>query len=271
VGIDAMDEATRICARLLREGTVPRAELTGLDHVEIRRAVEERLGTVGVVLATGAYSEHVGLRLSPDVTADPAFDAASNLGLHADACALLVVLWSRLVLQKRTAVETREVPGQASLLTDERTRAARSFAPQVRLETLVREFGPVLGRKTNVKRLVTQLRKLGFVAGQGETIEAGPLLELAIDGERLIAFIRRGVLAQLLEEREGTAPAGEGVEAAVLRALGELGGEAVMADLARLTGERVARLRQVVKDLESAGRVRRTGARSQTRYHLVPA
>lgn len=265
-----MDEATRICARLLREGTVARNDLRGLDHVEIRRAVEERLATVGLVLATSAYSEHVGLRLSADVTADPAFDAASNLGLHADACALLVVLWARLVLQKRTAVDTREVPGQAALLPTDRASAARAFAPHVRLETLVREFGSVLGRRTNIKRLVSQLRKLGFVAGQGETIEAGPLLELAIDGERMTAFIRRGVLAQLLEEKERAPEVEEGVEAAIVRALSELAEGASMADLEGRTGERAQRLRDALKDLESAGRVRRTGMRASTRYHLVP-
>ena len=51
---------------------------------EIRGEVERRLGDVGLTLATSAYSEHVGLRLLPDVSADAAFDSASNLGLKAD-------------------------------------------------------------------------------------------------------------------------------------------------------------------------------------------
>ena len=111
-----MTDAALICARLLWQGTIPRAELPLLDHPEVRQEVERRLESVGVVLATSAYSEHVGVRLSPEVTADAAFDAASNLGLRADACALLVILWARLVLQKRTAADTRQVPGQAALL-----------------------------------------------------------------------------------------------------------------------------------------------------------
>src|SRR5262245_25966939 len=118
-----MDEATGICARLLREGTVPRAALPDLDFAEVRSEVERRLAAVGLVLATSAYSEHVGLRLAPEVTGE-SFDAASNLGLRSDACALLVILWARLVLQKRTAVETREVPGQASMFAGE---AAQRF------------------------------------------------------------------------------------------------------------------------------------------------
>jgi hypothetical protein len=275
-----MDEATRICARLLREGTVPRAELPDLDFPEVRGEVERRLREVGLVLATSVYSEHVGIRLSPDVTADSAFDAASNLGLRSDACALLVILWARLVLQKRTAEERREVPGQGALFAAGKTAAARGFRPRVRLEALVREFRPVLGGRSRIQSLVTQLRRLGFLAGYGEQIEAGPLLELAIDGERMVAFLRREVLARLLAEREGKAgeetegdPAAErellaGLGGRVLEALGRLGGSAAMGDLARQTEAPASRLRRVLKDLEAAGRVRRTGERASARYHL---
>src|SRR4051795_1093806 len=141
----AIDSATLICARLLRAGAVPRAELPDLDFHQVRRDVERRLQAVGLVLATQGYSDHVGIRLSPEVTADSAFDAASNLGLRSDACALLVILWARLVLQKRTATDTRELPGQEALFAGERAAAARGFRPSVRLEALAREFRAVLG------------------------------------------------------------------------------------------------------------------------------
>lgn len=267
-----MEEAVRICARLLREGAVPRVEVPALDSSDVRSEVERRLGEVGLVLATSAYSEHVGIRLSPDVTGDAAFDAASNLGLHADACALLVVLWARLVLQKRTATDNRDVPGQASLLPEDRAMASRRFTPQVRIETLVREFGPSLGSRTHIKGLVSRLRRLRFLDGQGETIEAGPLLELGIDGERMIAFIRRGVLASLLDHRaEPASPAeGEdgGLESQVLRVIERLGGSVGIRDLERATGERRGRLREILRVLVAAGRVRREGERGRTRYHL---
>jgi hypothetical protein len=197
-----LDAAALLCARLLRAGAVPRAELPDLDFPEVRREVERRLEAVGLVLATSAYSDHVGIRLSPAVTADAAFDSASNLGLRSDACALLVILWSRLVLQKRTAADTRELPGQSALFAGEQAEAARSFRPSVQLEALVREFRPILGGRSRILSLVTQLRRLRFLSGQGEAIEAGPLLELGIDGERMVGFIRREVLAKLLDERE---------------------------------------------------------------------
>ena len=271
-----MNPAVLICARLLREGSVPRAELPELDHADVRHDVERRLESVGLVLATSAYSEHVGLRLSAEVTADSAFDAASNLGLRADACALLVVLWARLVLQKRTAADTRQVPGQASLLPGEQADAARRFSPQVRLETLYREFGAALGSRTHIKMLVTQLRRLDFIGGIGEVIEAGPLLELGIDGERMIAFIRRRVLADLLErgpERAGEQGAGgdDDAGAQVVEVLRRLGGSAGMRELTQETGERPPRLREILREMEAAGRLTRTGARFSTRYHLAQA
>ncbi len=271
-----MDTAIHICARLLRAGAVPRAELPDLDFPEVRREVERRLEAVGLVLATSAYSEHVGIRLSPEVTADSAFDAASNLGLRSDACALLVILWARLVLQKRTAADTRELPGQGALFTGEQAAAARSYRPSVRLEALVREFRAVLGGRSRIQSLVTQLRRLHFLAGHGEVIEAGPLLELGIDGERMIGFIRREVLAKLVEEREGAAAVEEddtanidGPAVRALEALERLGGSAAMSELERETGFKRERLRPLLKSLAEAGRIRRTGERGAARYHLA--
>lgn len=269
-----MDAATLLCARLLRAGAVPRAELPDLDFPEVRRDVERRLQAVGLVLATSAYSDHVGIRLSPEATADSAFDAASNLGLRSDACALLVILWARLVLQKRTATDTRELPGQESLFTGERMAAARDYRPSVRLEALVREFRAVLGGRSRVQSLVTQLRRLQFLAGHGEVVEAGPLLELGIDGERMIGFIRREVLAKILAEREGADVGGEtpeidGLAARTLETLARLGGPVAMSHLVRETGGRPERLRAVLKDLIESGRVLRTGDRGAARYHLT--
>lgn len=266
-----MNEAALVCARLLRKGTVARAELSALDHPDIRHEVERRLEAVGLVLSTSAYSEHVGVRLSTEIAADTAFDAASNLGLRADACALLVILWARLVLQKRTAADTRQVPGQASLLPDEQEVAARGFTPQVRLETLFREFGHTLGSRTHIKGLVSQLRRLGFLGGHGEVIEAGPLLELGIDGERMIAFIRRKVLADLLTRGTDTTetPVDDGVEGQILEVLARLGGSAAMRDLVRETGVRPERLRELLRGLVAAGRLERRGERFHARYYLT--
>lgn len=253
-----MNQALRICARLLRAGALPLADVPGLELPEVRRDVERRLRGVGLVLATSPYSGHVGIRLAPEMAGDPAFEAASNLGLRADACALLVVLWVRLVLPRRQA--------------GERT-AAEPMLPQVRLDTLARELRPLLGDRRRIRDLVSQLRRLSFLAGAGEVIEAGPLLELGIDGDRMIAFLRGGVLADLLKERaERGAKGPESLAssaAQVLEVLQRLGGSAEMTDLVRETGAPASRLRIVLRSLAERGQVRRTGERRSARYHLA--
>jgi hypothetical protein len=252
-----MNQAIRICARLLRAGALPVMDVPGLELPEVRREVERRLRGVGLVLATSPYSGHVGIRLAPEVAGDPAFEAASNLGLKADACALLVVLWVRLVLPRRQTGE----------------RTPEGLPPQVRLDTLARELRPLLGDRRRIRDLVSQLRRLNFLTGAGEVIEAGPLLELGIDGDRMIAFLRGGVLADLLKERaERGAKGAESLASSasqVLEVLQRLGGSAEMTDLVRETGAPASRLRIVLRSLAERGQVLRTGVRRSARYHLA--
>lgn len=248
-----MNQAIRICARLLRAGALPLTELPELEPPEVRREVERRLRSVGLVLATSPYSGHVGIRLAPEVAGDPAFEAASNLGLKPDACALLVVLWVRLVLPRRQAGE----------------RTPEALPPQVRLDTLARELRPLLGDRRHIRDLVSQLRRLNFLGGAGEVIEAGPLLELGIDGDRMLAFLRGGVLADLLKERERGARDAESLNSQVMEVLQRLGGSAEMTDLVRETGAPASRLRIVLRSLAEGGQVRRTGERRSARYHLA--
>lgn len=265
-----MDEAALICAKLLRTGSLERSSVPSLDFPDVRADVGRRLAAVGLELATSAFSEHVGVRLSSEVTSDPAFDAASNLGLRADACALLVVIWAKLVLPKRTATETREVPGQALLLPDDQAQAARQYAPEIRVATLVREFGSIIGSKSHIERLLTQLRRLGFVKTlPGKRITAGPLMELGVDGERMIAFIRRKVLAEALKRAPQVAEEEPDLETQVMRTLRELGGTARMSELAKATGEKPERLRPVLRELIEGELVRKEGERTETRYVLM--
>jgi hypothetical protein len=264
-----MDEATLVCARLVREGTVPRAELAALDHPDVRAEVERRLAGIGLTLATSAYSEHVGIRLAPEVIGDRAFDAATNLGLKSDACALIVILWARLVLQKRTAHSSRETPGQSELLPAHRADAAKQFTPSVRIPALVHEFGHVLGSETHVRSLLSQLRKLGFAGGRGDLVEAGPLLELGVDGERMVSFIRREVLSKLVAEREA-ATGDEDSGAPLLAVLERLGGSASISDLERETHQDRPPLLRLLRALIAEGRVRKVGERGAARYERVP-
>jgi hypothetical protein len=209
-----------------------------------------------LTLATSPSSGHVGLRLAPEVAADAGLDVARHLGLRAEACALLVILWVRLIFQ-------RQVAGAAE-------------PPRVHLETLVRDFQPVLGGRSRIRSLVQELRRLRFLAGSGEEIEAAPLLELALDGERILGFLRRDVLAALRDGPDratglGGLPSAEapgGLGGQVLDIIDRLGGTATMGDLSRLTNAPASRLRRILHELQNAGWVRRTGERAGTRYHL---
>lgn len=256
----ALDEATRICALLLREGSSARSGIPGLGDPAVQGEVERRLRSVGLVLATSPSTDHIGLRLAPEVAMDAHLDAARHLGLRAEACALLVILWVRLIFQRQAE--------------------AMAEPPRVHLETLVRDFQPVLGGRSRIRNLVQELRRLRFLAGNGEEIEAAPLLELALDGERILDFLRRDVLAALQEGQDrgnepgepGGRPAPkalEGLEEQVIEILGRLGGTAAMGDLSRLTYAPASRLRRILLGLQSSGWVRRTGERAGTRYHLA--
>src|SRR6266850_8048297 len=122
-----MNEAARICARLIASGAIPRSEAPELDHPAIREDVETRLHQCGLVLASSPYSDHYGVRLANDIDAG-AMDGPSNLGLGVNACALLTVLWAKLVLQKRTAAETQATPdAQGELITEERRDRVRDY------------------------------------------------------------------------------------------------------------------------------------------------
>jgi hypothetical protein len=203
-----MTEAQGICALLIASGWIRRSDIRDLEHPQIRTEVEARLRSCGLSLATSAYSDYYGLRLASEVCDATVLDTPTNLDLSRDACALLTVLWARLALQRRTAEDTHDAPTmQPSLLPQQRAEQARSFTPSVRFETLVQEFGSRLGGRTRLRSLLSRLRRLGFIAYHHlDDIQAGPLLELGIDGEKMIAFIRSRVLGELLSRAQPDPP-----------------------------------------------------------------
>lgn len=192
-----MATAAEICGRLLAARSLPRKEVPELDHGGVRADVEARLAQVGLGLATSAYSDHVGLKLL-DGSALP---TASNMGLSVDACALLTILWMRLALPYRTANDGAQTSAaQQALLPSERRAEARAERPTVSFETLLKEFGSQLHGQGRLKLLLGQLRNLGFLQySRLEAIEAGPLLELALDGEEMGRFVRTEVFKRHVE------------------------------------------------------------------------
>lgn len=203
-----MSDAAHICSRLIVAGTLPRKSLPELDHPQVRAEVEKTLAGCGLSLASSAYSEHWGIQLSTETADATVLDTPTNLDLGTDACALLTVLWARLALQSRTAEDARSAPGQQpSLLPESRAQEARDYRPSIRLQTLEGEFGKQLGGKIRLRGLLGRLRRLGFVSYRTyDDISAGPLMELAIDGERMTSFVRSRVLGELLGVSQNGTP-----------------------------------------------------------------
>lgn len=265
-----MSDAARIAARLVREGAISREEEPALDDPAVRADVERRLGEVGLVLASSAYSDFVAARLGDEAAAG--FDASNNLGLHADQLALLVILWARLALPKRTASQSRELPGQSTLAATDRREAVREFRPHVRLEAIVREFGEVIGARTRIEGHVKRLRRLGFLGGRGEIVEAGPMLELALDGEKMTRFIRSTVVESVLSRGDEISATAAGPDEAdslleVLRAIGSDG--VAMGRLEKETGRKPPALKKLLATLVERGKVRRDGTRYNTVYRVI--
>lgn len=184
-----MDEAALIAARLLREGVLPRGEVPGLRLPEVRQAVVERLRQIGIGLAESPFSDHVGIRLLDETAAShSSFEPSSNLGLGSDALALVAVLWMRLVLHKRIRDERGEASGE---------RGEKVAVAGLREEALFRDYGALIGARTRVKALLTQLKRLKFIRIRSGVIEAGPLLELAVDGSRMAEFVDSELLPRV--------------------------------------------------------------------------
>ena len=271
-----MDDAAQICARLITAGAVRRSELPELDHPVVREQVERRLADCGFTLASSAYSDHYGVRLLADADS-MVLDTASNLGLDSGACALITVLWAKLALQKRTASDQHVTPeGQGELLEERQRERAQAFQPSIRFDTLLHEFGRKLGGKVRLRAMLGHLKKMKFVEYRRlDEIRAGPLLELAIDGERMIGFIRSRVLSQSLERARDAGVAAPdplaGLMQEVVRVLSEAGRALGIVELEEATGARRREVKQAVKALREEQRVETIGSGPRTAYRIPAA
>src|SRR5436305_2975917 len=119
--------------------------------------------------------------------------------------------------------------------------------------------------------LLAELRGSGWLEPEPATPPA--LTPIGRLGHAALALLRRRLRAAAPAAPRPAAGQSERLAALrrrLLAILATLGGSASMGRLAQLTEEPAARLRRALRELEAAGRLRRTGERSSTRYHLVP-
>lgn len=197
--------AQEICSRLMMRPYIPKADFKDLVvNEDLRRDVEGRLRSVGLVLVDNYYSRFFAVRLADEIERDASLAWATNFGLEKPAVALLVVLWAKLVFPKRVAQERREKPGNERPLFP-----ASEPIPEVELFTSEATLRAELGKKCGGAKMTMylgQLRRLGFIEySRFEHITEGPLLDLLIDGQQMAVKLKNSALWDVLG-RKGEPP-----------------------------------------------------------------
>ena len=199
-----------LVARLLTHRVIKREDplaVRALTDEAFRHELDSRLEACGLVLLDNPYAGHIAVGLQrrmegPVFGGDEAW-GSNNLGLDRDAVALLVILWALLVLPKRQRQIERKQRDEARDQTemfaeDKPLPRGPEVAGSVRERTLIADFGDKLGKATRIKINLGQLARLGFIVRRQEEIHEGPLLDLALDYNRMAGRVLDGALSDLL-------------------------------------------------------------------------
>jgi hypothetical protein len=219
-------ELKSLTARLIANRWLPRSDRLvrrALVDDTFRVELDQRLAAVGLQLQDNPYAAHVAVALAPDMM-EPVFGArreyaASNAGLTRDEIALLVVIWSLIVLPKRERQVTRREladDGQGDMFGAEKPVAhGEAVSAGLAEASLIADFGPLLGGKTKVKNfMLGKLARLGFIERRNGVLHEGPLLDVALDYRVLADRIIHGTLAEVLTRAGHAVPASNAFEEA---------------------------------------------------------
>lgn len=219
-------ELKTLTARLLAHRWLPRNDRLvrrALVDETFRVELDHRLAAVGLQLQDNPYAGHVAAVLTPDMF-EPVFGArreyaASNVGLTRDEIALLVVIWSLIILPKRERQVTRREladDGQGDMFGGEKPVVhGETVSGGLPEASLIADFGPLLGGKTKVKNfMLGKLARLGFIERRNGVLYEGPLLDVALDYRVLADRIIHGTLADVLKNAGHAVPEANAFEAA---------------------------------------------------------
>lgn len=203
-------ELKTLTTRLLAQRWLPRNDKLvrrALVDETFRHELDRRLADVGLRLLDNPYAAHVGVALQPEL-AEPVFGAgreyaASNMGLMRDEIALLVIIWSLIVLPKRERQVTRRErvdDGQTDMFGGDKPVAHGDAVSGTLTEaSLIADFGPRLGGRTKVRNfMLGKLARLGLIERRNGLISEGPLLDLALDYRVMADRIIHGTLGEVL-------------------------------------------------------------------------
>ncbi len=204
-----MDEAAMLAAQLLARRWLPRTHplvRKALIDRELWEALSQRLAAVGMKVVDNVHADHIATALlrpaERAVFGEQGLAANNNLDLPRDGVALLVVLWSLIVLPKRQRQVARSDAlhaGQGEMFaSDKPLPPAASVSPLVSYRSLLADFGDQLGKKLRLDTNLKLLERHGFITRRGEDIAEGPLLDLLLDYDQLAPRILDGALADVL-------------------------------------------------------------------------
>jgi hypothetical protein len=200
------EEVTRIVGALLRDGYVRRADAPEMTRQDVQEEVRRRLREVGLDLLLSPYSDAWGACLNEQAAQLLGPDWLENQGLQRNALALIVVLWSKLILPRRIiqdkkigTVGQQPLPGMELALQ----QVEEGKALTVSLDQLYADFGKRFGAKGRLSGLLTQLKNLGIIEfEQKNEIHAGPMLDVILPGPLMRNYIEREMRAVLVRDAD---------------------------------------------------------------------
>lgn len=205
----ALDDAAQLAAQLLARRWLPRSHALvrrALIDTEVWSALSDRLAAVGLRVVDNLYADHISLAMlrpaEVAVFGETGLAANNNLDLPRDGVALLIVLWSLIILPKRqrqvARADAKEEGQNEMFATDKPLPTAASVSPTLAYRSLLADFGNQLGKKMRLDGNLKLLERNGFITRRGDDIAEGPLLDLLLDYDTLAPRILDGALAEVL-------------------------------------------------------------------------
>lgn len=204
-----LDDSQQLAAQLLARRWLPRSHplvKRALIDTELWNQLGARLAGVGLQLVDNVHADYIAVALmrpaESAVFGETGLAANNNLDLPRDGVALLVVLWSLIVLPKRQRQVARSDAihaGQGEMFaTDKPMPLAAAVSPLLSYRSLLADFGDQLGKKLRLDTNLKLLERHGFITRRGEDIAEGPLLDLLIDYDLIAPRILDGALGDVL-------------------------------------------------------------------------
>ncbi|WP_230404307.1 MULTISPECIES: hypothetical protein [Undibacterium] len=201
------EDAQILIARLLAHQTLKREDKLvkrALSDENFRSDIDARLKACGMKFVDNVYADYVTLALTRD-SESKVFGTKdtwqnNNFGLARDGVALLVVLWSLIILPKRERQEAHQMAqeDQNDMFGKEKPLPrAEDTSIGISYRTLLADFGEKLGKKTRMDMNLGQLARLGFIERKSDLIMEGPLLDLLMDTDALKDRIINGALSDI--------------------------------------------------------------------------